>query len=55
MGFIECEGELAGKYSGDIAEEYAFLAVFHLNPRIMMILSAIPLKPSMFLVIIRRA
>ena len=26
MGFIECEGELAGKYSGDIAEEYAFLA-----------------------------
>jgi CHAT domain-containing protein len=26
LGFIECQGELFGKYSGDIAEEYAFLA-----------------------------
>jgi len=26
LGFIECQGELSGKYSDDIAEEYAFLA-----------------------------
>jgi CHAT domain-containing protein len=26
LGFIECQGELYGKYSGDIIEEYVFLA-----------------------------